>query len=64
MLYGSFNRPLDYLYPGDLSQEFTVTHAPWPLKPGQPYSILKVEQPLADDEIYRYQLKTILKPLE
>lgn len=64
MLYGSFNRPLDYLYPGDLAQEFTVTHVPWPLKPGQPHSILAVEQPLTEDEIYRYELRRMLDPVE
>ena len=57
--YASFNRPLDFIYPGDISQTFEIKHTPWPLKQGEPFSIIVVEKPLTEDEIYRYELKEL-----
>lgn len=57
--YGSFSRPLDFIYPGDILQPFEIEHTPWPLKRGEPHSIIMVENPLTEDEIYRYQLREI-----
>jgi len=58
--YGSFNRPLDFLYSGDIPQPFEIKHNPLPIKSGEPFSIIMVENPLTEDEIYRYQLKPIM----
>jgi len=57
--YGSFNRPLDFIYDGDISQPFEIGHNPLPIKPSEPFSWILVKNPLTADEIYRYQLKLV-----
>lgn len=55
--YGSFNRPLDFINERDIGQNFGLSHNSWPLKEGEPFSILAVRKLLSDDVAYRYELQ-------
>lgn len=57
--YGSFRRPLDFIKSWDIPQTFEIMHNSLPIKPGEPFSIIVVENPLSEDEIYRYELELI-----
>lgn len=59
-VYGSFNRPLDFLSKGDISQPFEIGHNPLPIKSCEPFSIIMVETTLTEDEIHQYELKPVV----
>ena len=57
--YGSFKRPLDFIYPYDLEQPFEVNHNELPIKSGSPFSILSTNFPLTKEQVYQWDLKEI-----
>ncbi len=57
--YGSFRRPLDFIRSYDLEYPFEINHAILPIKSGMPFSILTTENPLTEEQVYRWDLREI-----
>ena len=57
--YGSFTRPLDFVIGNEFPHAVIIRHNPWPLKHGQPHSVLESAFPLTCQDMYRFELRLL-----